>query len=261
MESPLVKSSAEKVGFSNTILSDLGRECDKEVGMRINRFFTDQGYCSRREADKLIEAGRVRINDRQAVLGDQVSETDQVFVDSKQIHFAPPKVYIMYNKPIGITCTTERQIKGNIIDAVKHPLRVFPIGRLDKESSGLILLTNDGDIVNRILRAEFENEKEYIVEVDKPCTEEFLLKMSQGVNIGDHLTLPCKVRPINARSFSIILTEGKNRQIRRMCETLGYNVRKLQRIRIMNLLLADMKSGQWKDIPVDELQKLKAKLE
>lgn len=224
--------------------------------MRINRFFTDQGYCSRREADKLIEAGRVRINDRLAVLGDQVSETDKIYLDSKQIHFSPPKVYIMYNKPTGITCTTERQIKGNIIDAVKHPLRVFPIGRLDKDSSGLILLTNDGDIVNRILRAEFENEKEYVVEVDKPCSEEFLFKMSQGVNIGDHLTLPCKIKSINPRSFTIILTEGKNRQIRRMCEALGYNVKRLQRIRIMNLLLADLKPGQWKDIPSQDLEKL-----
>ncbi len=228
--------------------------------MRINRFFTDLGYCSRREADKLIEAGRVRINERLAVLGDQVSENDQVFVDSKQLHYSPPKVYIMYNKPTGITCTTERQIDGNIIDAINHPLRIFPIGRLDKDSSGLILLTNDGDIVNKILRAEFEHEKEYVVEVDKPFNEEFIFKMSQGVDIGDHFTIPCAVRTINRQTFSIILTEGKNRQIRRMCEALGYNVRRLQRIRIMNLLLADMKPGQWKDIPVEKLQDLKASL-
>jgi 23S rRNA pseudouridine2604 synthase len=244
----------------NTILSDVGRECGKYSRVRINRFFTDLGYCSRREADKLIEAGRVRINDRLAVLGDQVSETDQVFVDSKQIHYSPPKVYIMYHKPTGITCTTERQVRGNIIDAVNHPLRVFPIGRLDKDSSGLILLTNDGDIVNRILRAEFEHEKEYIVELNKPFTQEFLFKMSQGVNIGDHITLPCTIKSIGPKGFSIILTEGKNRQIRRMCETLGYEVRKLQRIRIMNLLLADIKAGQWKDIPVDKLQELKSML-
>jgi 23S rRNA pseudouridine2604 synthase len=228
--------------------------------MRINRFFTDLGYCSRREADKLIEAGRVRINDRLAVLGDQVSETDQVFVDSKQLHYSPPKVYIMYHKPTGITCTTERQINGNIIDAINHPLRIFPIGRLDKDSSGLILLTNDGDIVNKILRAEFEHEKEYIVEIDKPFNEEFIFKMGQGVDIGDHFTLPCQIRSINRSTFSIILTEGKNRQIRRMCEALGYNVRRLQRIRIMNLLLADMKAGQWKDIPPEKLQALKASL-
>jgi len=228
--------------------------------MRINRFFTDQGYCSRREADKLIEAGRVHINDRLAVLGDQVSETDKVYVDSKEILFAPPKVYIMYNKPTGITCTTERQIKGNIIDAVKHPLRVFPIGRLDKDSSGLILLTNDGDIVNRILRAEFENEKEYVVEVDKIYTPDFFKKMSSGVNIGDHVTLPCKVTALGRMTFSIILTEGKNRQIRRMCEALGYNVKKLKRIRIMNLLLGEMKAGEWKDIPAADLEKLKSKL-
>jgi len=228
--------------------------------MRINRFFTDLGYCSRREADKLIEGKRVRINDRLAVLGDQVSETDQVFVDGKHLQYSPPKVYIMYHKPIGITCTTERQISGNIIDAVNHPLRIFPIGRLDKDSSGLILLTNDGDIVNRILRAEFEHEKEYIVEVDKSFNQEFLFKMSRGVDIGDHVTLPCTIKSLGLRSFSIILTEGKNRQIRRMCETLGYEVRKLQRIRIMNLLLADMKAGHWKDIPSEKLQELKGNL-
>jgi len=228
--------------------------------MRINRFFTDLGFCSRREADKLIIAGRVRINDHVAVLGEQVSETDKVFVDSVPLTYLPPKVYIMYNKPIGITCTTERQIKGNIIDAVNHPLRVFPIGRLDKESSGLILLTNDGDIVNRILREEFQHEKEYVVEVDKDLNQDFLNRMSEGVDIGDHFTRPCKIKSLGLRKFSIILMEGKNRQIRRMCEALGFKVKKLQRVRIMNLHLNQLKTGQWKDIPPDDLRILKEKL-
>ena len=228
--------------------------------VRINRFFTDQGYCSRRTADKLIEAGKVRINDRVAVLGDQVTETDKVYLDDKLILFAPPKVYIMYNKPTGITCTTERQIRGNIIDAVKHPLRVFPIGRLDKESSGLIFLTNDGDIVNKILRAEFNHEKEYYVEVNRPIQNEFIEKMKSGVDIGDHFTLPCKISPLGKNQFAIILTEGKNRQIRRMCEALGYNVVSLKRVRIMNIELKDLKLGEWKDIPEPKLSELKSSL-
>jgi 23S rRNA pseudouridine2604 synthase len=228
--------------------------------MRINRFFTDQGYCSRREADKLISAGQVKINDRTAVLGDQVTENDKITVDGKIISFAPAKVYIMYHKPVGITCTTELHIKGNIVEAVNHPLRVFPIGRLDKDSTGLIFLTNDGDIVNRILRAEFAHEKEYVVEVNKPFDNEFIFKLSSGVDIGDHLTLPCKVKTINPRMFSIILTEGKNRQIRRMCDALGYNVRKLHRIRIMNVVIGDLKSGQWRDISSQMLLELKKNL-
>ena len=229
--------------------------------MRINKFFTEQGYCSRREADRLIQEGRVKINGRKAVLGDQVAESDQVFLDDKLIAFNPSKTYIMYNKPRGITSTTDQKISGNIIDAIKHPLRVFPIGRLDKDSTGLIFLTNDGDIVNKILRAQFGHEKEYVVEVNKPVDDLFIKKMSQGVNIGDYITLPCKVRKIKGNTFSITLTEGKNRQIRRMCETLGATVKNLQRIRIMNIEIGNLKSGEWKDIPQNLLNDLKKTLE
>ena len=229
--------------------------------MRINKFFTEQGFCSRRQADKLIEEERVKINGRVAVLGDQVAEGDEVTLDGKVISFNPTKTYIMYNKPRGITCTTDLSIEGNIIDAIKHPLRVFPIGRLDKDSTGLIFLTNDGDIVNKILRAQFGHEKEYVVEINRPVDDEVLKKLSGGVDIGDHVTLPCKVRKIGGNTFSIILTEGKNRQIRRMCEALGSRVKNLHRIRIMNIKIADLKMGQWKDIPKDQLDALKKDLE
>ncbi|MDZ4676736.1 MAG: pseudouridine synthase [Oligoflexia bacterium] len=228
--------------------------------MRINKFFTDQGYCSRRQADKLIEEKRVKINGRIAVLGDQVSETDQITLDGKTIAFSPPKTYIMYNKPRGITSTTDQRIDKNIIDAVKHSLRVFPIGRLDKDSTGLIFLTNDGDIVNKILRAQFGHEKEYVVEINRPVDDAFISKMSKGVDIGDYVTLPCKTQKIKGNTFSIILTEGKNRQIRRMCEALDAVVKNLQRIRIMNIKLGDLKFGEWRDIPKDQLETLKNSL-
>jgi 23S rRNA pseudouridine2604 synthase len=229
--------------------------------VRINKFFTEQGFCSRRQADRLIEEKRVKINGRIAVLGDQVSETDEVTLDGKAMAFTPPKTYIMYNKPRGITSTTDLRIEGNIITAVKHPLRVFPIGRLDKDSTGLIFLTNDGDIVNKILRAQFGHEKEYVVEINRPADEEFLKKMSQGVDIGDHVTLPCNIKKLGGNTFSLILTEGKNRQIRRMCETLGARVKNLNRIRIMNIKIGDLKPGAWKDIPKDQLAELKKILE
>ncbi len=226
--------------------------------MRINKFFTDQGYCSRREADKYIEGGRVKINGRVAVLGEQVNPTDRITLDGKPISFNPKKVYIMYNKPKGITCTTELKVKGNIISDIKHPLRIFPIGRLDKDSTGLIFLTNDGDIVNLILRAQFGHEKEYHVSVNKPFEDKFLDKMSRGVDIGDHHTLPCKIKKLGPRSFSIILTEGKNRQIRRMCQALGFTVTALHRIRIMNIKIGALQSGEWADIPEDDLSLLKS---
>ncbi len=229
--------------------------------MRINKFFTEQGYCSRREADRLIESRRVKINDRVAVLGDQVQEGDQVFVDGQRIEFNPPKTYIMYHKPRGITSTTDLRVEGNIVEAVAHQERVFPIGRLDKESTGLIFLTNDGDIVNKILRAQFGHEKEYIVEINRPVDESFVKKLSQGVDIGGYVTKPCKVRKISGNTFSIILTEGKNRQIRRMCEAQGVVVKNLQRIRIMNIKLGSLHPGEWQDIPKDQLNELKAMLE
>jgi 23S rRNA pseudouridine2604 synthase len=225
--------------------------------VRINKFLSERGICSRRQADSLIALGRVGINGKQALLGDQVSESDLVTVDGHEVSVKPEPTYLMYNKPTEITCTTERKISGNIIDAINYPGRIFPIGRLDKDSSGLIFLTNDGDIVNQILRAQFGHEKEYIVETARPFTEDFIKKMSKGVDIGDYITKNCKTKMINQSTFSIVLTEGKNRQIRRMCEALGARVRKLTRIRIMNIKLGDLKVGEWRKIPAPELVELK----
>lgn len=224
--------------------------------MRINKFFTAQGYCSRREADKLIEAKRVKINGKLAVLGDQVQEGDVVTLDGKVIEFSPPKKYIMYNKPLGITCTTDLRVEGNIIEAVNHPLRIFPIGRLDKYSTGLIFLTNDGDIVNKILRAQYGHEKEYVVEINSPITPDFIKKMSNGVNIGDYVTKPCQVKKMSGNTFSIVLTEGKNRQIRRMCEALGFVVKHLKRIRIINIKIGNLAEGKWQDIPEPQFKEM-----
>ncbi|WP_078548827.1 23S rRNA pseudouridine(2604) synthase RluF [Litchfieldia alkalitelluris] len=224
--------------------------------MRINKFISETGICSRREADKWVEAKRVTINGKLAEPGSQVQPDDDVRVDNKPIKSKPKLVYIALNKPVGITSTTERHIKGNIVDFVNHPLRIFPIGRLDKDSDGLILLTNDGDIVNKVLRAEGKHEKEYIVTVDKPITPDFLKKMSEGVEILDTVTLPCKIYKESKYVFRIILTQGLNRQIRRMCSQLGYEVRKLQRIRVMNIHLNDLKIGKWKDLTERELAEL-----
>lgn len=225
--------------------------------MRINKLFTDRGQCSRREADRLIEAGRVRINGQKAVLGDQVAETDEVTLDGKKITQKPPAAYIMYNKPFGVTCTSDPEIKDNIVASVNYPQRVFPIGRLDKASTGLIFLTNDGDIVNKILRAQYGHEKEYEVEVNAPYPMSFLKKMSDGVDIGGYITKPCKVERLSETWFSIVLTEGKNRQIRRMTDELGHKVKKLHRIRIMNVNIGDLEIGQWQDIPAKQLATLK----
>jgi len=224
--------------------------------MRINKFISETGYCSRREVDKLIEAGRVTINGAVAVLGSQVAEGDDVRIDGKPVQIKKDLVYIALNKPVGITTTTERHVKGNIIDFVNHPERIFPIGRLDKDSDGLILLTNDGDIVNRILRAENAHEKEYIVTVDKPVTSEFLKGMASGVKILGKMTLPCRVSRVSESVFRIILTEGRNRQIRRMCMVFGYQVRRLQRIRIMNIKLDGLQTGEWRDLTDRELSQL-----
>ncbi len=205
--------------------------------MRLNKFISESGKASRRGADKLIEEGRVKINGRKAKIGDQVKPGDEVMVNGQRLRLARNNVYLALNKPVGITCTTEKNVKGNIVDLVNHPLRVFNIGRLDKDSDGLILLTNDGDIVNEILRAENNHEKEYIVSVDKPITPEFVEKMSKGVRILGTKTLPCHVEQLSKYEFKIILTQGLNRQIRRMCEVLGYEVYRLQRVRIMNIHL------------------------
>ena len=214
--------------------------------MRINKFISEAGQASRRGADKLITEGRVTINGKRATIGSQVEPGDDVRVNGNQLFVARNNVYIALNKPVGITSTTEKGVKGNIVDLVNHPFRVFHIGRLDKDSEGLILLTNDGDIVNEILRSENQHEKEYIVSVDRPITPEFLKQMSEGVKILDTVTLPCKVEQLSKYDFKIILTQGLNRQIRRMCEALGYNVYRLQRIRIMNIQLDNLPVGQWR---------------
>jgi len=224
--------------------------------LRINKFISESGVTSRRGADKWILAGKVTINGQTAELGSQVEPGDDVRVDGKPISVEQQNVYIALNKPVGITSTTERHIKGNIVDFVNHPLRIFHIGRLDKDSDGLILLTNDGDIVNEILRAENKHEKEYIVTVDHPITSSFIKKMSEGVEILDTKTLPCKVEQLSRDTFKIILTQGLNRQIRRMCSALGYGVRRLQRTRIMNIHLKGLKIGQWRDLTPDELKQL-----
>ncbi|MDT3429022.1 23S rRNA pseudouridine2604 synthase [Paenibacillus forsythiae] len=224
--------------------------------MRINKFISETGFCSRREADKLVESGRVTINGERAVLGSQAEAGDDVRIDGKRLESESRTVYIALNKPTGITSTTERHVKGNIVDFVGHHERIFPIGRLDKDSEGLILLTNDGDIVNKILRAEGRHEKEYVVTVDRPVTPSFIAGMSSGVKILGAKTLPCKVTRISERVFRIILTEGKNRQIRRMCSAFGYEVRRLQRIRIMNIRLGSLQSGAWRELTAAEKTEL-----
>lgn len=230
----------------------------KERGsqVRLNKFISETGYCSRREADKLIEEGRVTIDGLKAVMGMKVNINANVRVDGKSLKKEDKLVYIVLNKPVGITCTTEKKVRGNIVDFVNHEKRIFPIGRLDKDSQGLILLTNDGDIVNKILRAGNNHEKEYIVTVDKPIDTKFIDSMSNGVKILGTITKKCVVNKINERTFRIILTQGMNRQIRRMCEALGYNVTKLNRIRIMNIKLGNLKIGSWRNLSSEELKKL-----
>ncbi|TQK53760.1 23S rRNA pseudouridine2604 synthase [Brevibacillus sp. AG162] len=228
--------------------------------MRINKFISETGICSRREADKLIEAKRVTINGQLAELGSTAAPGDDVRIDGQPLGAKKKDVYIALNKPVGITCTTELHIKGNIIDFVNHPERIFPIGRLDKDSQGLILLTNDGDIVNKILRAENNHDKEYIVTVDKPITANFLHGMANGVRILGTTTKPCKVTKVSDRVFNIVLTQGLNRQIRRMCQAFGYQVRKLERVRIMNITLGNLKLGQWRNLTAKELTDLNKSL-
>ncbi len=224
---------------------------------RINKYLSEVGYCSRRAADKLIEQKRVTINGKVPEMGTKISTTDEVRVDGKLITAPKDKpVYIAFNKPVGIVCTTDTRVeKDNIIDFINYPTRIFPIGRLDKPSEGLIFLTNDGDIVNKILRARNNHEKEYIVTVDKPITKKFVEQMSNGVPILDTITRKCVVEQIGVVKFRIVLTQGLNRQIRRMSEHLGYHVRELKRIRIMNVSL-DIPIGQWRDLTTVELKEI-----
>jgi 23S rRNA pseudouridine2604 synthase len=215
-------------------------------GIRLNKFISESGMCSRRDADRMIESGKVKVNGKQAIMGCRVTDADQVVVNGRQLTAKPKAVYLAYHKPAGIICTTDQTIAGNIVDAINYGTRIFPIGRLDKESTGLILLTNDGDIVNKILRAGNLHEKEYSVEVDHPINKSFIRKMATGVPVLDTITLPCKVRQLSANRFNIVLTQGLNRQIRRMAEFLGYQVTHLQRLRIMNIRLASLQAGHWR---------------
>ncbi len=224
--------------------------------MRLNKYISETGLCSRREADKLIEEGRVTINGTRALLGTQVTDRDEVMVNGRAVGRKKPAIYIALHKPVGITCTTALDDKDNIVDFIGHPERIFPIGRLDKDSEGLILLTNNGDIVNEILRSEHNHEKEYHVTVDKPVAEEFMHAMGNGVRVLGRITKKCRVERLNKRTFRIVLTQGMNRQIRRMCETFGYEVERLQRVRIVNIKLGGLKAGQWRNLTAAELQGL-----
>ncbi|RPD98235.1 23S rRNA pseudouridine(2604) synthase RluF [Aureibaculum marinum] len=226
-------------------------------GKRINKYLSEVGYCSRRAADKLINEGRVTINGKVPELGTKIMPNDEVKVNGELISKPKDKpVYIAFNKPVGIVCTTDTRVeKDNIIDYINYPTRIFPIGRLDKPSEGLIFLTNDGDIVNKILRSRNNHGKEYIVDVNKPITKDFIKKMGNGVPILDTVTRKCEVEQLSKFQFRIILTQGLNRQIRRMCEYLGYKVTKLKRIRIMNVNL-DIPVGQWRYLTEKELKEL-----
>lgn len=226
----------------------------KNKGIRVNKFLSEAGFCSRREADKLIEKKRVKINGKVPLIGTKVMPGDRVLVDKKVISSREEKfVYIAFNKPKGIVCTTDtKREKNNIIDFINYPKRIFPIGRLDKPSEGLIFLTSDGDIVNKILRASNHHEKEYIVSVDKAIDNDFVGKMTNGVPVLGTVTKKCRVQKLTSRKFKIILTQGLNRQIRRMCKYLGYNVKELKRVRIMNINL-DLRVGEWRYFTKKEL--------
>ena len=225
---------------------------------RRNKAISDNGYCSRRQADQLITQGVVTINDQVAQLGDRVMPGDVIKINGALLSAPSEDVYIMLNKPVGITCTTDLSIEGNVVDFIKHPQRIFHVGRLDKPSEGLLLMTNNGDIVNKILRAGNLHEKEYIVYVDRPISENFLKRMRTGIPILDTVTKPCRVERISRMSFKIILVQGLNRQIRRMCEYLEYDVVRLNRVRLMHLHLGDLPLGQWRDLTQKEVNDLKA---
>jgi 23S rRNA pseudouridine2604 synthase len=221
--------------------------------IRLNKFISETGFCSRREADKMIDLGKVTVNGKIPEMGTQVSNADYIEINGKPLKSKEQLVYLAFNKPIGITCTTERKVKGNIIDFINFPKRIFPIGRLDKPSQGLIFLTNDGDIVNKILRSGNNHEKEYIVTVDKPISPSFIKDMANGIPILDTITKKCFVKKESKYVFKIILTEGLNRQIRRMCDYLGYGVVRLERLRIMNVTIDNLPVGKWRYLTKDEL--------
>lgn len=229
----------------------------QEQGVRLNKYLSEIGHCSRRAADKLIDAGRIEVNGKKVEMGQKVVPTDRIEIDGVLVENLQERtIYLAFNKPVGIVCTTDTRVeKDNIIEYINYPSRIFPIGRLDKPSEGLILLTNDGDIVNKILRARNNHEKEYLVTVNKPVTKEFIEKMAQGVPILNTVTRKCEVEQIHKKQFRIVLTQGLNRQIRRMCEYLDYKVIKLKRIRIMNIKL-DLGVGKYRELTKKEFNEL-----
>lgn len=224
--------------------------------MRIQKYISDTGFCSRRHTNRLIIEGRVTVNGIVSEKNTMIAEHDEVLIDGRPIPRKEQSVYLALHKPVGITCTAAKEVEGNIIDFVNYPTRIFPVGRLDKASEGLILMTNEGDIFNKILRSEHGHEKEYVVTVDKVITEQFVLEMESGVEILNTITKPCKVEKISDNVFKIILTQGLNRQIRRMCKALGYRVERLQRIRIMNIHLGNLEAGAWRELSQQELNEL-----
>lgn len=232
-------------------------ESESSEGLRLNKLISDTGMCSRRQADAFIEAGRVTINGTKAKVGQKVFFSDEVRVDGRVIQEKEDEIYLLLNKPIGIVCTTDRNDPNNILDYMLYPKRIFPVGRLDKDSEGLLLLTNNGDIVNKILRAGNNHQKEYHVTVNKPLTDEFIQKMSAGVPILGVITKKCEVKKLSEFQFSITLIQGLNRQIRRMCEFLGYDVIQLKRIRLMSLIDSKLKVGDWRDLTDEEVKQLK----
>ncbi|KAB1440606.1 23S rRNA pseudouridine(2604) synthase RluF [Candidatus Galacturonibacter soehngenii] len=238
--------------------SKIKREFEKKPiePIRINKYLSEAGVCSRREADRLIEAGKITVDGVLAVMGTKVDGTQRICVEGKEVLHNEKMVLLAFNKPIGIVCTTQKKEKNNIVDYIQYPQRIYPVGRLDKDSQGLILMTNNGDIVNKMMRAHNMHEKEYLVWVDKPITEEFLHGMAKGVPILDTVTRECKITKTGTKSFRIIITQGLNRQIRRMCEYFDYKVTKLERIRIMNIKLGKLAQGKYRDITQEELKEL-----
>jgi 23S rRNA pseudouridine2604 synthase len=234
---------------------------ESDQGIQINKYISNSGFCSRREADKLVDDARVTINDDIALPTSRVQAGDVVAIDGEKIKSKQRPIYIALNKPVGVTSTTDMSDKTNIIRFMNHPKRIFPVGRLDKDSEGLILLTNDGDIVNKILRSSNNNEKEYVVSVDKELTHEMIKQMGTGVRILGEVTKPCYIRQEGQRRFRIILKQGLNRQIRRMCETFGYKVKTLKRIRIMHIHLGTLPTGKWRYLTPQEMDELEKALE
>jgi 23S rRNA pseudouridine2604 synthase len=234
---------------------------ESDQGIQINKYISNSGFCSRREADKLVDDARVTINDDIALPTSRVQAGDVVAIDGEKIKSKQRPIYIALNKPVGVTSTTDMSDKTNIIRFMNHPKRIFPVGRLDKDSEGLILLTNDGDIVNKILRSSNNNEKEYVVSVDKELTHEMIKQMGSGVRILGEVTKPCYIRQEGQRRFRIILKQGLNRQIRRMCETFGYKVKTLKRVRIMHIQLGTLPTGKWRYLTPQEMDELEKALE